>query len=470
MQRDIVRHTKSDPEDSSTVCAMRPTSQNVVLVALSLGFASIVLDASALAIAAPAIGEALHASVGLLQWVSNSYVIAYAGFLLSTGRMVDRFGAGRALVWSTAAFALFSLLCAGAWSVPVLIAARFCQGAAGAMVTTASFALLAHSFPNGPERARGFAVMNLSGSIGLTIGPVVGGLLTQALSWRWIFVLNVVISGLVLVGARRMPRTAATKAMAMDVPGQVVSITMLVLLAWFLIRGGEVGWGTPSVLLAAAGFAVAFAAFLVLQVRGRDPMLPLGLMKIRAFAVGSIACGAWRMSLYGALFFLSLYFQDALGYTTGVAGLAFVPMTVAPIATNALSARSTRVLGASTTAVVGFLMAAIGAVVLMVGATSDDYWVFAVALALIGGGGGLAMPAIGSRALQEIPGRSAGVASGVFNACGQTGSLIGVATLGGIALMGPGLRQVALVIAVTVLLTAALIAYVVAVPDRRSAG
>lgn len=429
-----------------------PRGTRAALLALSLGFASITLDATALTVAIPNIGGAFHASVDRLQWVSSGYVIAYAGFLLSTGRMVDRYGARRALIVGSIAFAAASFVCAISASLGMLIAARFAQGVAGALVTTASFALLASTCPEGPARARGFAMLNLSGSIGLSAGPAIGGILTGLLSWRWIFALNVAISLAVLLGIRRARGgLPARDARSTDVIGQIASIVMLLALAAVLIRAGRTGWGDAWVLAELLVLGSSSVAFVLLQARGREPMLPLGLLRIAPFSVGTLACGAWRMSLYGFLFFVSLYLQRTLGWSTTEAGLAFLPITLAPIVTNALSAPATRRFGARSTAVAGFGLAATGAACLIAIPSRTSYLPLAFAMVLIGAGGGLGMPPLGSRALRDLPSAYAGVASGVFNAGGQTGSLIGIAVMGSFSLAaaGGGLARSGMVIAMT---------------------
>ena len=230
--------------------------------------------------------------------------------------------------------AVSSLLCAVAPALGLLVAARILQGVAGAVLTTSSYALLAHTFENGPQRSKAFATLNFSGSIGLSGGPVVGGLLIETVGWRSIFLLNVCVAIVLFLALRFIDEHKDTKMLALDGPGQLLSIFMLTGLAIALIQGRSDGWFGFAGVCALATVAF-FAAFIATEHRSANPMLPLVLFRRRAFSAGTAIIGLWRGSLYGLMFFLALYFQNVNGYSSLRSGLAFLPVTAGPLITNA---------------------------------------------------------------------------------------------------------------------------------------
>jgi DHA2 family methylenomycin A resistance protein-like MFS transporter len=407
-----------------------------VLAALSLGFGTVVFDATALSIALPAVGASVGRSLTGLQWVINSYVLAFAGFLLLTGRLADRLGARRMLMTGTVLFASLSLACAAAQNLEFLVPARFLQGVAGAAVMTSSYALLAHVFSEPHQRANAIATLNFGGTIGLSSGPVIAGILVEHLSWRWIFLPNAGVALVIVLALKGVHDPPQHRGMPIDLGGQVLSVLTLGGLATWLIEGRGLGWSHPAAVTGCAVFLVCGAAFMVVERRHPAPMLPLALFRVRSFAVSSLAVGLWRFSVYGLMFFLSLYFQEALHYSSGAAGLAFLPFTAAPFISNAASGQAVGRYGPRMVAAGGFALAAAGACLLLAVDAGTPYWLFGTGLALIGFGGGFAMPAVGVASLHEIPPALLGIAAGVYNAGGQTGMLVGVALIGSLATDG----------------------------------
>lgn len=423
------------------------TQQRAILLALSLGFLTVTLDTSALTVALPAIRDSFDGTLANLQWVSNGYVLAFAGCILSAGRFADRFGPRTMFSIGVMGLAASSLLCALAPQLEVLILARVLQGIAGAVLTTSSYALLAHTFPTGPERAKAFASLNFSGSVGLSLGPLIGGLLIGMVGWRSIFVLNIVVAAILFTTLRVIDNQHDSDVLTLDLPGQVLSVLMLTGLATTLIEGRSEGWtGFPAIF--AVVTAATFVAFLVVEKRSPHPMLPLDLFRNGAFSAGTTIIGLWRGSLYGLMFFLALYFQNVNGYSSFTTGLAFLPVSVGPLLPNALSARWINKFGASSVAITGMTVAAVGGVLFFFAGSHPHYIIIATGLLFMGAGAGAGIPAIGNLALSTIPKSHVGVASGVFNAGGQTGILIGIAIIGSYAgqQTGSGLHAAATVV------------------------
>ncbi|MGI8647249.1 MAG: MFS transporter [Acidimicrobiales bacterium] len=412
----------------------RRRSSKIALAAVSVGFMIVVLDAAALSVAIPDIKRAFGGSLASVQWVSNAYVVTFAGFMLSAGRVADRWGAKRTLLAGVAAFTITSVLCAVSPNISVLIVFRFLQGTAGAVLVTSAFSLIAHVFPGSDERAHALAMLNLCGSIGLTSGPLLAGVLVDTLSWRWVFLLNIVTGAFVALGLRLVSNPDPQRRLSVDIAGQILSVLSLGGLATALIEGRALGWTAPLTITGALVFIVAGIAFIAVERRRIDPMLPLSLFRTRSFTAGSVAVGVWRGSLYGLLFFLAFYFQHSHGFSSTLTGVAFIPITVTPLVSNYFSGSGIARWGSRFVAISGFAISAVGAGILFIASvTSGDYWLIGIALGLIGFGGGWAMPAVGHAALFNVPQQFSGIAAGVFNACGQTGALIGVALLGSLA-------------------------------------
>jgi MFS transporter, DHA2 family, methylenomycin A resistance protein len=407
-------------------------SQNrIVILALSLGFLTTSLDASALSVALTPIHSSFDVPVSSLQWVSNAFVLMFAGFILSAGRLADRFGPKAMFKCGALLLALSSIVCTLAVNAASLVAARLVQGVAGAILTTSSFALLAHTFPTGSERSRAFATLNFSASIGLSGGPLVAGILIAVFSWRLLFLVNVLVAVMLLVSVRLMESSRGINNVRFDIAGQVLSVVMLTGLAATLIEGTANGFYGRATAFSAVTVA-AFIGFIAVERKVNEPMLPLSLFRKHAFSVGSICIGLWRGSLYGLIFFLALYFESGHGYSSFMAGLAFLPLTAGPLFTNTLSAPLSDRFGAHAVATIGMSIAALGGLVLFA-VQHPPYVVIAVGMFLMGAGAGAGIPAVGNVTLAAVAKTHAGVASGVFNAGGQTGSLVGVAIIGGLA-------------------------------------
>ncbi|MGP8297859.1 MFS transporter [Streptomyces inhibens] len=433
----------------------RPGSAVAALVAAVLGFFVITLDVSGVTIALPAVRAELGGSMSGLQWVVDSYTLMFAALMLSAGALSDAVGARRAYGWGLGVFILASLACGAAPTLGALTAARVVQGSAAAVMVPSSLALIRQAFPEPGARARAVALWTVGGAVAIAAGPVLGGLLTTAWSWRAVFCLNApagFAGFLVLLRAARSPRHPA----AFDLPGQLTAVLALAALTFAVIEGGHSG--LTGTVLAAAGVAVlSGAGFVAVEARRRTPMLPLELFRQRGVTVPVIAGFALNAAFYGGVFVLSLFFQEQRGQSALSAGLMFVPMAVITAIGNYLSPRAVSRYGPRTVVVLGLLTVALGCGDLLAVGISTPAWVTALLMIPLGIGGSLAMPALTSLMLDSVAAERAGTAAALLNTSRQTGGALSIAVFGALLAGGfvPGMRE-SLLLAVCLLAATAL--------------
>src|SRR4051794_12419727 len=289
-------------------------SRALTLAAMSLGYGVVPLAVTTVNTPRASIGNSLGGGGSELQWVVSTYTIAFAAFILTAGALGDRIGAKRVFMAGFAIFTAASLACALAPSAAILIAARFVQGFAAAILVPNSLALLSHAYPDDKSRGRAVGTWAAGASLALTAGPLVGGGLITLVGWRSIFLVNLPIglAGLWLTW-RFAGETTRTPQREIDLPGQLTAIAALGALAGAIIEGGSRGWENPFVI---SGFiaAVLFAALFVWrEARAPQPMLPLSLFRNRVFASTSLVGLLVNVAIYGLIFVLSLYFQQVNG-------------------------------------------------------------------------------------------------------------------------------------------------------------
>jgi DHA2 family methylenomycin A resistance protein-like MFS transporter len=403
-------------------------SRGPVLVAVTLGFAVIQLDVSVVNVAVKALGTGLGAGVGGVQWVVDAYTLSFAALILTAGALADRIGARRMLLAGFGVFIAASVACGASVSVGMLVGARLVQGAGAAALGACSLALLNHTFPDQGERARAVGIWAAGGSGALAAGPLAGGVLISLLGWRSIFFINVPIG---LAGCWLLCRHATETPLAadrtVDVPGQVLAVAALVALAWSTITAGSRGFGSPPVLAGYGVALVAAMAFVMLERRRQQPMLPPRLLRSREMSIGF----AINVVFYGLIFAFSLFLQRRDGLSALAAGLAFLPVMAAIVSSNILSGR----LPGRRAVVSGAMLMGIGC---LMGVGSLALPVLIAGLSVTGLGLGLIVPAITSSLLGSVEKSRSGVASGTLTAFRQTGSMLGVA-LSGSLLAGQGL-------------------------------
>lgn len=333
-----------------------------VLLATVLGSGIAFLDATVVSIALPAIGDDLDAGLADLQWTVNAYGLTLAGLLLLGGALGDRFGRRRIFVAGVVWFAVASLLCAVAPTAEVLIAARALQGVGAALLAPGSLALIEASF-HPADRAQAIGAWSGLGGITAAAGPLVGGWLIEAASWRLIFLINLPLAAVVAwVAVRHVPesRDPAAAGHPVDVVGAALVALGLAGVTYALTQGPGDGWGAPGVAVAGLGGVAGLAAFVWAEHRGRHPMVPLELFASRTFTGANIVTFLVYAALSGALFLLPIQLQEVVGYTPLQAGSALIPLTLVMFALSARAGRLAQRIGPRLPMTVGPLVAAVG--------------------------------------------------------------------------------------------------------------
>lgn len=408
----------------------RTRSRGAVLAAVTLGFAVIQLDVSVVNVAVEAIGSGLGGGVTGVQWVVDAYTLALAALIISMGALGDRIGARRVLLGGFGVFMAASAACGAAPDLGFLVVARLVQGAAAAALGACSLALLNHTFPSRVARTRAVSVWAVGGSAALAAGPLAGGLLIAAVGWRSIFFINLPIGAVgAWLTARYATETPRAADRGADLPGQGAAVVALGALAGATIEAGARGFGSPLVI---AGYLVALAAgatFVAVERRRARPMVPLSMFRDRAFA--GIVTGGFAMNVvfYGLIFAVSLYLQRQDRLPALGAGLVFLPVMLAIMASNAAAGRITEAIGTRWAIVGGALLMVAGCAALL-GTLSASAPALVAGPAVCGLGVGLIVPAMTVALLASVDKSRSGIASGTFTALRQTGSVLGVALFG----------------------------------------
>ncbi|MCX5358463.1 MFS transporter [Streptomyces sp. NBC_00124] len=429
------------------------------LAAALLGFFVMTLDALIVNVALPEIGRGFGGGMTGLQWVVDGYTLMFAALLLSAGSVTDRIGARQAFGAGLVVFTVASAACGFAPNLGVLVVARLVQGAGAAVIVPASLALIREAFPDPARRARAISVWAMGGSVGAAAGPVLGGVLSE-LSWRMIFFVNLPVGVLALFLLARTARSPRRGDAPFDWTGQIAAVAAMGGLTYAAIEAGAVGVGAPRVLLALGVAVLAAVVFVAAaQARGRNPMVPLELLRARTMALSATIGFALNVGFYGMIFLLGLYLQQEQDLSPMATGLAFLPMTLLTAVVSPTAARLAARFGPRMPIVTGQLLMAAGLVALCLPSASAPAWLLVVLMIPVGTGGGLAVPAVTSLLLDRVPAQRAGTASGVLNASRQLGGALSVAVFGALvsnhAQFLHGLRTSLLIAALLVVLTAA---------------
>ena len=409
----------------------------LALLVLCLGDLMIVLDVTIVGVALPSIREDLGFSEESLAWVVNAYLITFGGFLLLGGRLGDLFGHRRLFLLGIALFTLASAACGLATSQEMLIGARAVQGVGGAVVSAVALSLMMTLFTEPAERAKAMGVFGFVASGGGSLGVLLGGVLTDALDWHWIFLVNVPVGILVVVLAFVLIPSArvATAAQKLDIAGAVTVTASLMLAVYAIVNGNEVGWVTPRTLGLLAVSGALLAAFLVIESRVESPLVPLRLFRLRNVAVSNVVGVLWAGAMFAWFFLSALYLQLVLGYTPLEVGLAFLPGNIIMgILSIGLSARLVMRFGIRLPLAVGLGLAAAG-LLLFARAPVDGSFVVDVlpAMILLGLGAGMAFNPVLLAAMSDVEPSEAGLASGVVNTSFMMGGALGLAVLASLA-------------------------------------
>ena len=402
-----------------------------VIAATVLGSGMAAIDATVIGIALPTIGRDFHGSLGTLQWVVTGYTLTLSSLLLLGGSLGDRYGRKRIFMIGVGWFALSSAACAVSSGSNQLIVTRVLQGVGGALLTPGSLAILEASFAR-RDRSEAIGAWSGLGGVATAAGPLVGGYLIAAASWRWIFLINIPIGLVVLVvSARHVPESRDPTVIGrIDVGGAVLATASLAAIAYALIEGPPRGWSSPSVLVSLAVGVIGSVAFIVVEHRTPVPMLPLDLFRIRQFTVTNAVTFVVYAGLGGVLFLLPVVLQVVDRYSPLESGVALLPMTLVMLAFSARSGRLATTIGPRLQMSIGPIVVG-GGLALLSRAPGSTSYVVGVLPAVLVTAAGLAttVAPLTATALNSVSEAHSGLASAVNNDVARLGSLIAVAVL-----------------------------------------
>jgi EmrB/QacA subfamily drug resistance transporter len=415
----------------------RPFHPRATLLLSCLAQFMVILDVSVVNVALPAIRGGLHFSEVDLQWVVNAYTVSFAGFLLLGGRAADLLGRRRVFVAGLVLFALASLAGGISDSQTVLIAARAVQGLGGAVIAPASLSILTTTFPEGAERNRAVGIWGAMGGAGGAAGVLLGGIITDLLSWRWILFINVPIGLLAAFAAQRFIAESRRpmRSRDFDLTGALAATIGLSLLVLGIVRTDQTGWGSvPTLAIIAAGI-VLLAGFVLVEGRfARAPLMPLRIWASRTLSAANVTVLLVGGATFGMWFFVSLYLQQVLGYSPIRAGLAFLPMTLCIVVASTIASRSVVRVGAKPLLVFGMALLTIGLALFTRISTQGAYAADVLLPGmLVGIGIGFAFVPATISAVAGVAPAQAGLASGLVNTSRLFGGALGLAVLAAIA-------------------------------------
>jgi EmrB/QacA subfamily drug resistance transporter len=402
-----------------------------VIAACVLGSGIASLDATVVGIALPAIGRTFGVGVGTLQWVVTGYTLTLAAFLLLGGSLGDRLGRRRVFLVGVVWFAVASVGCGVAPTASLLIAARLLQGVGGALLTPASLAILESSF-RVEDRSRAIGAWSGLGGLATAGGPLLGGYLISAVSWRWVFFINLPVAVVViLLTVRHVPESSdPTIEGPVDVAGAGLAVVLLAGLTYGLIEGPGAGWSSPAVVASLAVAGVAIPLFLLLERSRRNPMLPLDLFGERQFGAANGVTFIVYGALAGALFLLPVELQVVDHYSALQAGMSLLPVTAIMLVFSARSARLASRIGPRLQMSVGPVVVGIGLVLLTRTTHGTHYLTFVFpAVVVFGAGLAVTVAPLTATAMGAAPAERAGVASAVNNVVARSAGLLSVAVL-----------------------------------------
>jgi EmrB/QacA subfamily drug resistance transporter len=415
----------------------QPKSQPVgrramlVLICVSAPSFMLQLDANIVAVSLPSISESLGATFAGIEWVITGYTLSFASLLLPAGALADRFGRKRVLVTGLGLFTLASFFCGAAPSLGVLIAARAVQGVGAALQLSAALATLASTF-KGDIRARAFAFWGSVVGIGITLGPIVGGLITQTFGWQWAFYINLPIGAVSIATiVAVIDESRDPGAVRFDLPGVLTFSAFLFLTTLGLICGNHDGWTTPHIMIEGSGAVIFFLLFIVVEKLQARPMVDFSFFLRPTYLGANVAQFAFAAGLLTMLTFTPIYFQHALGLSPRAAGLLMLPMAlplfiVPRIVTAQLSHRLT----GRTLLTAGLTVVSAGLALMAFAAGALDYRLMLAAMLATGLGAGLLNGETTKVGMTVIPAERAGMASGISGTMRFTGIVIGFAALG----------------------------------------
>jgi EmrB/QacA subfamily drug resistance transporter len=432
------------PGSAGPAVTARPSGANddsarrwLILGVVCLGQLMVVLDATVVNIALPAAQHDLAFSNADRQWVVTAYSLAFGGLLLLGGRLADMVGRKRMLIIGMVGFAAASALGGAATGIAMLLAGRAIQGAFGAMLAPAALSTLTVTFTNPAERGKAFGIYGAIAGAGGAVGLLLGGVLTQYLSWRWCLYVNVVFAVVaVTLAARLLRRDPVNPGVRLDLPGTVLVVLGLVGVVYGLSEADTKGWGAPLTIGLLVAGAILLALFVLVERRVAHPLLPLRIVLDRFRGGAYLAIGMSAIGMFAIFLFLTYYLEEVLRYSPVTTGLAFLPMIAGLMASSTLSSGLLMPrIGPRILVPIGLIVAAAGLVILatQLSATASYAATILPALVVIGAGLGLVFGCAMNTATYGAAPADAGVASAMVNTCQQVGGSVGTALLNTIA-------------------------------------
>ncbi|MFH9083251.1 MULTISPECIES: MFS transporter [unclassified Streptomyces] len=406
--------------------------KGLILAALALAQLIIALDYSIVFVALPDIGSGVGFSDQQLQWVIGAYAVAFGGFLLLGGRMSDLLGRRRMFLTGLALYALASVLGGLASDPWVLVAARAVQGIGGAFLAPATLSLLTSNFEEGPERNRALGVWGATGSSGMVVGSLLGGVLTQAFGWAAVFFVNVPLAlGVALLGLQAIPADRPTeRRQGFDLPGGITVTGGALLLVFGLVQGPEIGWAAPVTLVSFVAAAALIVGFVVIESRTADPLVPLRVFSFRSLRLGSMITFAFMATFGASAYFITLALQTVRGWSALATGLAFILPCACILVGTVIGGRMSTAIGVRSTLALGLVVGAIGTAVFAAFlGNGSTYAQMVPGIVIFSIAQGVIWTAMFSAATTGVEEKLQGLASGLATSGQQVGAAVGLAVL-----------------------------------------
>jgi EmrB/QacA subfamily drug resistance transporter len=408
----------------------------LALYVLCLGSLMIVLDSTIVNVALPSIRGDLGFSETSLAWVVNAYLLTFGGLLLLGGRLGDLYGQRRLFLCGITLFTLASLSCGLATSQGFLVVARAVQGVGGAIASAVSLSLIMVLFSEPADRAKAMGIFGFVASGGGTLGVLLGGVLTDSLSWHWIFLVNIPIGVLVCVLCVSLlpPTRPSVAGRGLDVAGAVTVTASLMIAVYAIVNGNRQGWTSAKTVAPLAGAVALLAIFVAIEARVRAPLVPLRLFRKRNLATANVVGVLWAAAMFAWFFLSALYLQLVLGYSPLEVGLAFLPATLIMGAFSlGLSARLVLRFGIKPPLACGLGLAAAGLTLFARAPVDGSYADVLPSMILLGFGAGMAFNPVLLAAMDDADPSEAGLASGLVNTSFMMGGALGLAVLASLA-------------------------------------
>ena len=407
----------------------------LALAVISAAQLMVVLDASIVNVALPSIQRALHFSAANLVWVVNGYTLTFGGLLLLGGRTGDLFGRRRMFIIGVGVFTLASLLGGLANDEGTLIAARMLQGAGGAVMAPTALSLIASTFPEGGARNRAMGVYAAMSGAGGAIGVLMGGVLTDTLSWRYVLFVNVPIGLLLVFAAPRAFAETETRAGRLDLPGALLATAGMSLVVFGLIHAASTSWGDPWTTGTLAGGALLLGAFVLTETRSEHALMPLHLFRNRNRATAYAMMLALATAMFSQFYFLTLFFQEILGFSPLRAGLSYLPFALSIVITATVVSRVVGRIGPRVPMMIGTTLGTTGLLWFSLNSASASYWgnIF-VPMVMLASGMAMNFVPLTLATVRGVRPQEQGIASALLNSGQQVGGSLGLAVLGTVAI------------------------------------